>query len=67
VEVAEGDCLSCACLVAAVASAADSFVLQDARRRSLVLIDELCKGTEVLSGTALSAAMLKTLLGAGAR
>eukprot|EP00775_Hariotina_reticulata_P013292 gene13292-13422_t len=44
-----------------------SFVLKDARRNSLVLIDELGKGTEVLSGTAVSAAMLKRLLEVGAR
>lgn len=46
---------------------AASFVLKDARQNSLVLIDELGKGTEVLSGTAVSAAMLKSLLDIGAR
>jgi len=36
-------------------------VLQDATEHTLVLIDELGKGTEVVGGTALSAAILKDL------
>jgi hypothetical protein len=43
-----------------------SFVLSDVRPSSLVLIDELGKGTEVLSGTALSAGILRHLAGAQA-
>lgn len=41
-------------------------VLGDARPSSLVLIDELGKGTEVVSGTALAGGILNTLADRGA-
>ena len=44
----------------------DSTVLADVRPSSLVLVDELGKGTEVISGTALAAAMLRQLAASGA-
>eukprot|EP00210_Caulerpa_lentillifera_P005380 g5142.t1 len=40
-------------------------VLNDATKRSLILIDELGKGTEVIGGTALSASMLTELSNRG--
>jgi DNA mismatch repair ATPase MutS len=36
-------------------------VLSDAQARSLVLVDELGKGTEVVSGTAMAASILRDL------
>jgi len=44
-----------------------SFVLSDSRPSSLVLVDELGKGTEILSGTALAAGILKDMAASGAR
>ena len=37
------------------------YVLADATRHSLVLVDELGKGTEVSAGAALAAALLEAL------
>jgi DNA mismatch repair ATPase MutS len=42
-----------------------SFVLSDVQSRSLVLVDELGKGTEVHAGTALAGAMLEQLAASG--
>lgn len=40
-------------------------MLRDASHRSLVLLDEMGKGTEVDAATALSTAMLEELIGKG--
>jgi DNA mismatch repair ATPase MutS len=40
-------------------------VLSDARPSSLVLVDELGKGTEVVSGTAIAAGILRDLAAKG--
>jgi DNA mismatch repair ATPase MutS len=42
-----------------------SFALSDVKPRSLILVDELGKGTEVYAGTALAGAMLEQLSGSG--
>jgi DNA mismatch repair ATPase MutS len=42
-----------------------STVLSDARPSSLVLVDELGKGTEVVSGTAIAAGILRQLAAKG--
>lgn len=43
-----------------------STVLSDARPSSLVLVDELGKGTEVVSGTAIAGSILRSLATKGA-
>jgi DNA mismatch repair ATPase MutS len=48
-------CLLCLCRT----------VLSDARPSSLVLVDELGKGTEVVSGTAIAAGILRDLAAKG--
>jgi DNA mismatch repair ATPase MutS len=43
------------------------YVTDEVRPHSLVLIDELGKGTEVVWGTVMTSAMLKHLVASGAR
>jgi DNA mismatch repair ATPase MutS len=43
------------------------YVTEEVQANSLVLIDELGKGTEAIWGTAVTSAMLKHMAAAGAR
>jgi DNA mismatch repair ATPase MutS len=43
------------------------YVTDEVRPHSLVLVDELGKGTEVVMGTVITSAMLKHLVASGAR
>jgi DNA mismatch repair ATPase MutS len=43
------------------------YVTDEVRQHSLVLIDELGKGTEAIWGTAVASAMLRHLVKSGAR
>ena len=53
------------CFSATAALDSRSFLSEDVRAHSLVLVDELGKGTEVHAGTALAGAMLEDLAASG--